>query len=155
MNFLTHQHRGVIALYFILKLCIINLLWVTRICFSTLKCENKVLSWIQLYKEETGSKFKSNFTSDWCWGMESACSPRVCAGFLWLLWFLPLPKNMHVSFICDSKLILGVSVTVIGRLSLCGPGMDWQPVQSVPCISPNESWDRLQPPLHNPELDWV
>ena len=32
---------------------------------------------------------------------------------------------------------------------LCvGPVMDWQPVQDVPCLLPDESWDRLQP--HNP-----
>jgi len=33
------------------------------------------------------------------------------------------------------KLSLGVSVSVhccLSRLSLCGPVMDWQPVQSVP-----------------------
>ena len=29
-------------------------------------------------------------------------------------------------------------------LSLCGPVIDWRPVQGVPCHSPNYSWDRLQ-----------
>jgi len=27
-----------------------------------------------------------------------------------------------------------------------GPVMDWQPVQGVPCLSPNDSWDRLRDP---------
>jgi len=65
------------------------------------------------------------------------------------------PKNMHVRSIVDSKLSLGVSVSVCGclsRLSLCGPVMDWRPVQGVPCLSPNDSWDRLQP-LRDPKLD--
>ena len=34
----------------------------------------------------------------------------------------------------------------LSRLSLCGPVMDWQPVQGVPRLSPNDRWDRLQPP---------
>ena len=48
------------------------------------------------------------------------------------------------------KLSLGVSVSVHGclsRLSLCGPVMDWRPVQGVPRLSPDDRWDRLQPPL--------
>ena len=32
--------------------------------------------------------------------------------------------------------------------------MDWRPVQDVPRLSANGSWDRLQRPL-NPELDEV
>ena len=34
----------------------------------------------------------------------------------------------------------------LSRLSLCGPVMDWRPVQGVPCLSPEDCWDRLQPP---------
>ena len=48
-----------------------------------------------------------------------------------------------------SKLSLGVSVSVCGclsRLSLCGPVMDWRPVQGTPRLSPDDCWDRLQPP---------
>ena len=59
------------------------------------------------------------------------------------------PKNMHVRLIGDSKLSLGVSVSVCGclsHLSLCGPVMDWRPVQGVPRLSPDDRWDRLQPP---------
>ena len=33
-----------------------------------------------------------------------------------------------------------------GCLSLCGRVMDWRPVQGVSCPSPDDSWDRLQPP---------
>jgi len=29
---------------------------------------------------------------------------------------------------------------------LCGPVMDWGPVQGVPRLSPDDRWDRLQPP---------
>ena len=64
--------------------------------------------------------------------------------------FLPPPKNMHVRFTGNSKLSLGANVSVDGcvsRLSLCGPVMDWRPVQDVPCLLP--SWDRLQ----HPKLD--
>ena len=35
---------------------------------------------------------------------------------------------------------------VCGCLSLCGPVMDWQPVQGVPRLSPDDRWDRLQTP---------
>ena len=47
------------------------------------------------------------------------------------------------------KLSLGVSVSVCGclsRLSLCGPVMDWRPVQGLPRLLPDDRWDRLQPP---------
>jgi len=62
-------------------------------------------------------------------------------------------KNMHVRLIGDSKLSLGVSVSVCGclsRLSLCGPMMDWRPVQGVPSLSPDDRWDRLQSPATQP-----
>ena len=32
------------------------------------------------------------------------------------------------------------------------PVMDWRPVQGVPCLSPNDGWDRLQH-RRDPELD--
>ena len=63
--------------------------------------------------------------------------------------FFTLPKNMHVRFIYDSKLSLGVSVSMDGclsRSSVCGPAMDWRPVQVVPCLSPNDSRVKLQRP---------
>jgi len=25
--------------------------------------------------------------------------------------------------------------------------MDWQPIQDIPCLSPDGSWNRLKPPL--------
>ena len=56
---------------------------------------------------------------------------------------------MHVRLIDDSKLSLGVNVCMHGclsRLSLCGPMMDWRPVQGVPRLLPKDCWDRLQPP---------
>jgi len=34
----------------------------------------------------------------------------------------------------------------LSRLSLCGPVMDWRPVQGEPRLSPDDRWDRLQPP---------
>ncbi len=43
----------------------------------------------------------------------------------------------------DSKLPIGVN----GCLSIyVGPVTDWQPVQGVPRLSPNTSWDRSQHP---------
>ena len=64
---------------------------------------------------------------------------QVLPVYVWVLsgysGFLPPYKNMHVRLTGDSKLSLGVSVSVHGclsRLSLCGPVMDWRPVQGVP-----------------------
>ena len=37
-------------------------------------------------------------------------------------------------------------MSVCGCLSPCGPVMDWRPVQGVPRLSPDDHWDRLQPP---------
>jgi len=34
----------------------------------------------------------------------------------------------------------------LSHLSPCGPVMDRRPVQGVPCLSPNDNWDKLQPP---------
>ena len=34
----------------------------------------------------------------------------------------------------------------LSRLSLCGPVIYWRPVQGVPRRSPDDRWDRLQPP---------
>ncbi len=60
--------------------------------------------------------------------------------------FLPPSKDMQARLIGVSKLSLGVNVSVRGCLSMCGPAMDWRPVQGVPRLSPYASWDRLQPP---------
>ena len=83
----------------------------------------------------------------------SVYSLHVLPVYVWVLsgysGFLPPSKNMHVRLIDDSKLSLGVSVSVCGCLSclsLCGPVMDWRPVQGVPLLSPDDCWDRLQPP---------
>ena len=90
------------------------------------------------------------------WGL-SVWSLHVLPVYAWVLsgysGFLPPSKNMHVRLIDDSKLSLGVSVRVCGclsRLSLCGPVMDWRPVQGVPRLSPNDRWNRLQPPAIRP-----
>jgi len=60
------------------------------------------------------------------------------------------PKNMHVRLIGDSKIVPRSECErvhgCLSRLSLCGPVMDWQHVQVVPRLSPNDHWDRLQPP---------
>ena len=50
--------------------------------------------------------------------------------------FLPQSKDMHDRLICDS---VGVNVYV-------SPAINWRLVQGVPRLSPNVSWDRLQPP---------
>jgi len=56
------------------------------------------------------------------------------------------PKNMHVRLIGDSKIVLKSEYErVCDCLSLCGPVMDWRPVQGVPRLSPDDHWDRLQP----------
>ena len=97
--------------------------------------------------QQEGSRFNS-LLGPFC--VEFACSPRVCGSSLWLLW-LPLSKNMHVRLIGVSKIVLTSECEhVCGclfRLSLCGPVMDWRPVQGVPRLSPDGiGWDRLQPP---------
>ena len=86
------------------------------------------------------------------WGL-SVWSLHVLPVYTWVLSgysdFLPPSKDMHVRLIGDSKMSLGVSVSMCGclsRLSLCGPVMDRRPVQGVPCLSPNDRWDRVQPP---------
>ena len=83
------------------------------------------------------------------WGL-SVLSLHVLPLYMWVLpvysSFLQRSKNMHVRLIGDTKLSLGVCVSVHGCLSLCGPVIDWRPVQGVPCLSPNGSGDRLQPP---------
>ena len=68
--------------------------------------------------------------------------------------FLPLSQKITCMSVGDSKLSLGVSVTVhscVSRFSLCGSVMDWRPVQGVPRLSSNDSWDRLQRPAR-PEI---
>jgi len=71
-----------------------------------------------------------------------------------VVWWLVLSphRNIHIRLIGDSKLTIGVTESVDGYLSLCGPVINWRPVQGVPCLSPNYSWDRLQP-LCDTELD--
>ena len=76
--------------------------------------------------------------------------PSCMRGFL-PGYFLPPSENMHVRLTGGSKLSLGVSVSVHSCVSLCGLVMDWQPVQGVPRLSPNDSWDRLQPAT----LNWI
>ena len=34
----------------------------------------------------------------------------------------------------------------VSFVSVFGPEMDWWPVQAVPCLSPDDCWDRLQLP---------
>jgi len=60
--------------------------------------------------------------------------------------FLPPSKNMHVRLIGVSKIVLRSVCGCLSRLSLCDPVMDWWPVQGVPRLSPDDRWDRLQPP---------
>ena len=75
-------------------------------------------------------------------------------GFTWVLsgysGFLPPPKTMHVRLIGVSKIVSKSECEQVcgclSRLSLCGPVMDWRPVQGVPRLSPDDRWDWLQPP---------
>ncbi|XP_075308222.1 serine/threonine-protein kinase OSR1b isoform X2 [Odontesthes bonariensis] len=94
--------------------------------------------------QQQGSRFNTQL-GPFC--VEFACSPRVCVGSLRVLRLPPtVQKIMHVRLIGISKLSVGVSVSVHGCLSLCGPAMDWRPVQGVPRLSPIDCWDRLQAP---------
>ena len=67
-----------------------------------------------------------------------------CVGSLRVL-RLPPTVQIHVRLIGVSKIVFR-SECVCGYLSLCGPVMDWRPVQGVPHLSPDDLWDGLQPP---------
>merc|ERR1711980_625 len=68
----------------------------------------------------------------------------------------PKTCNLGTRLIDYSKLSIGVNVSVNGCLSLCvSPAIVWRPVQGVPCLSPNVSWDRLQPPRDPQEDKWL
>merc|ERR1712035_255904 len=59
----------------------------------------------------------------------------------------PKTCNLGTRLIDYSKLSVGVNVSANGCLSLCvSPAIVWRPVQGEPCLSPDGSWDRLQPP---------
>jgi len=74
-------------------------------------------------------------------------SPCVCVGFPRVLRLHPT-KNVHVR----SPVIGGYKVSECERGWLCVPVMDWRPVQEcTPPVSPNDSWDRLQPQLPPPK----
>ena len=87
--------------------------------------------------------------SPWLGGL-SMWSLHVLPVSAWVLsgcsGFLPPSKDMQARLIGVSKLSLGVNVSVSGCLSMCDPAMDWRPVQGVPRLPPNVSWDWLQPP---------
>ena len=85
------------------------------------------------------------------WGLlcvEFACSPRVCVGSLRVLRLAPtLQKHACQVNWCLYQIVLrSECVRLYGCLSLCGPVMDWRPVQGVSRLSPDDCWDRLQPP---------
>jgi len=77
-------------------------------------------------------------------------SLHVLPVYAWLLTgysgFLPPSKNMHVRLTGDSKIVLRSECERAWLFVLCGPVMDWRPVQGVPRLSPYDRWDRLQPP---------
>lgn len=54
--------------------------------------------------------------------VEFACSHNACVSFLHVLKFPQKNKHMHVRLVGNSK--LGVSESVSGFLSLCGPVLD-------------------------------
>ncbi len=73
---------------------------------------------------------------------------------------LGTPASSHNPKTCrligDSKLPVGVNVSVSACLSLyVSPVIDWRPVQGVPCLSPNDSWDRLQHPVLRIIDGWI
>ncbi|KAL6455456.1 hypothetical protein MHYP_G00360850 [Metynnis hypsauchen] len=55
--------------------------------------------------------------------VEFACSPRVCVGFLWVLWFPPTVQRHAVRPIGHAGLPLGVSVCVI--VYVCLSALRW------------------------------
>jgi len=75
-------------------------------------------------------------------------SLHVLPVYAWVLSLYSGSKNMHVRLIGVSKIVLRSECerVCLTRLSLCGPVMDWRPVQGVPRLSPSDCWDSLQPP---------
>jgi len=63
---------------------------------------------------------------------------------------LPATVQKHYRLIGDSKIVLRIECERVWgclySLSLCGP-VDCRLVQGVPRLSPDDCWDRLQPPL--------
>ena len=95
--------------------------------------------------QREGSRFNSRLGAFLC----GVCMFSPCMrGFSPVL-RLPY-KNNHVRLIDVSKIVLRRECKrvcgCLSRLSLCGPVMDWRPVQGVPRLSPIDCWDRLQPP---------
>jgi len=78
-------------------------------------------SWYCFKLNKYDSSFSGCYDPGWDpWGL-SVWSLHVLSRYSG---FLPPPKRMHVMLIDDSKLSLGVTVSVDGclfRLSLCGP----------------------------------
>lgn len=63
--------------------------------------------------------------------------------FLQALWVLPRFKNMHHRLIYDSKLSLGLDVSVwVVVIYLCGPPMAGDPHTGCIPLSSNSSWDK-------------
>lgn len=63
--------------------------------------------------------------------------PCACVGFLQVLWFPPIVKDMLVSLFGDSKVALDVDVRACNGLSLCvRPVVDWGHVQDAPKQQP-------------------
>lgn len=61
---------------------------------------------------------------------------------------LPQPKDMLVGTDADSNVAVGLDVNVNGCLPFCvSPVINLRPIQSVPCPSPSDRRDRLNPPV--------
>ena len=77
-------------------------------------------------------------------------SLHVLPVYAWVLsgysGFLPPSKNMHVRLIGDSKIVLRSECERVWLFVSFVSVMDWRPVQGVPRLSPDDQWDRLQPP---------
>ncbi len=84
------------------------------------------------------------------WGPSVWSSPHACVGFLRVLW-LP-PTVQRVRLIGDSKLPVGVNVSVGGCLSLyVGPVIDYKRVRGVSRPSPLAQCQLGSAPApHNP-----
>jgi len=74
---------------------------------------------------------------------EFACSPRVSVASS----HSPKTCRLGTRLIGNSKLSVGVNVSVNGCLSLCvSPAIVWRPVQGVPCLSPDVAGIGSSPP---------
>ncbi len=67
----------------------------------------------------------------------------------------PRENPCKLGYLSTLNGLYDVNVSVNGCLSICVSHVfDWRPVQGMPHLSPNVSWDWLQPPTTLQRISW-